>query len=142
VTRPWRVVDVASLPWPHDPFRRHWVERFRDAAAEATTDAQRQEIVRDIALGLTPVEVSACSYHDADWRTAAATAIAVVESGEACWKALDDAARETNLDDETTEAFLSFFIEPIFVNGTSLGSGQHRVCAMKLANVPRCPIEM
>ena len=130
------------MPWPENPFKCRWVTRFTDAVPDDAPDSQRREIVRDIALRLTPVEVAACSYHGADWRTAAALAIAAVESGETSWNALDDAVRASSLDDETTEALLSFFVEPIFVSGTSLGNGQHRVCAMKLAKVPRCPIEI
>ena len=47
--------------------------------------------------------------------------------------------RDYGLDQEECEMLWSFFAEPIFCSGNSLGNGQHRVCAMKLAKVPRCP---
>jgi hypothetical protein len=47
-----------------------------------------------------------------------------------------------SLDPETGWAFWSFFREPIFVSGDRLGNGQHRVCALRLAGVERCPIEL
>jgi hypothetical protein len=53
----------------------------------------------------------------------------------------DLASKEAGLDKCTAWAALSFFVEPIFIDGHRLGTGQHRVCAMKMAGAARCPIE-
>jgi hypothetical protein len=52
------------------------------------------------------------------------------------------AARHAGENQDSGEALWSFFREPIFVSGDVLGNGQHRICAMKLARVPRCLIEL
>jgi hypothetical protein len=97
--------------------------------------------MRSMVLGLEPSQVTACGYHWPDWHLAAATAVALVEqTGHLPWDALDEAA--ASMDDETRWAFYSLRMEPIvWAGGERLVNGQHRVCAMKLAGVPRCPIQ-
>lgn len=97
--------------------------------------------MRDLALSLTPAELAECPYHQADWHTAAAAAIKLAQAGDSSGEALAAAIATQQLDSATAEALHSFFAEPIFVSGDGLGNGQHRVCAMKVARVPHCPIE-
>ena len=53
---------------------------------------------------------------------------------------IDDLALLPELDAATTWAVWSFIEEPILWNGGDcLRNGQHRICAMKLAGVARCP---
>jgi hypothetical protein len=122
VAGPRRIVDVGSLPWPHLLFKCRWRDRFV-LASEA------------------PAALTECPYPAIDWHAAAAAAVALVEAGDASTAAIARAARERKLDPDTSEALFNFFADPIFCSGESLGNGQHRVCAMKLAKVPRCPIE-
>ena len=46
-----------------------------------------------------------------------------------------------SLDDTIAEALVSFFSKPIWINGSELGNGQHRSCAIRLSRVVRCPVE-
>lgn len=137
----WSIVAVDSLPWPEHPFRCRWASRFERVAPENATEAERRTAVRELALSLTSDELAACPYHDADWHQAAEAAASQVESGDTTWEAIEAVIASARLDQDTAEAFRSFFTEPIFVANDTLGNGQHRVCAMKLAKVPRCPIE-
>jgi len=137
----WSIVAVDSLPWAHHPFRCRWAARFERLTPDDAPEAERRAAVRDLALSLTPAELAACPYHDADWRMAAETAVALVESGDTSIEALERIVASLRLDGNTAEALCSFFSDPIFVAGDGLGNGQHRVCAMKLADVPRCPVE-
>jgi hypothetical protein len=103
-------------------------------------DGEAQAVMRSMVLGLTPTEVAACAYHEPDWQRAADTAVALVErTGELTFQDLDEAGRST--DDKTRWAFYSLKFDPIIWHGgDGLVNGQHRVCAMKLAGVSRCPI--
>ena len=87
-------------------------------------------------------KVKSCEYHRPDWTKAAEVACSLVERGlTGDMHAFDLASKEAGLDECTRWAALSFLVEPIFVDGPRLGNGQHRVCAMKMAGVERCPIE-
>ncbi|HEU5061740.1 MAG TPA: hypothetical protein VFT79_01150 [Solirubrobacterales bacterium] len=92
---------------------------------------------------LSKAQIRHCPYHRPDWNVAARLAID-------WWRdrgregRLEDFALETadaKLDAPTQWAAGSFFVEPIWINGSLLGNGQHRVCAMKRAGVPRCLVE-
>jgi hypothetical protein len=111
------------------PFKCRWKQEFNASGIESFGDFVRT---------LTPAQIAECRYHATDWMTAARVAVELVEAG-----ATDDdidAAAEAH-DPCTGYAIASFWAEPIFVDGRRLGNGQHRVCAMKLAGVPQCPIE-
>lgn len=141
VAEDWEIVEVDSLPWPHHPFKCRWTERFERVLAAGAPESEHRAAVRDLALSLTPAELAACPYHDADWRAAAAAAVTLAKSGDTSCEALAAVIASQEMDDSTAEALCSFFKDPIFLSDDGLGNGQHRVCAMKLAQVPRCPIE-
>jgi hypothetical protein len=138
-----RVIAVADLPWPHFLFRCHFSALFVAAVPSAVEDDVRAQYVEACARDIPPWRLRRCEYHRPNWTWAAATAIACWETGDAD-DALGDAAeagRRTGESDDTILAMYSFFWEPIFISGTRLGNGQHRVCAMKLAGVLHCLIE-
>jgi hypothetical protein len=137
----WSIVAVDTLPWGEHPFRCRWASRFERVASRDASDAERRAVVRDVALSLTADELAACPYHDGNRHQAAEAAVALVETGDTSIEAINTVIASRGLDDRTAEWFCSFFSEPIFVVGDTLGNGQHRVCAMKLAKVLRCPIE-
>jgi hypothetical protein len=136
----WRIADVEALPWPSDLFRCPWRERIADVL-DGSDESGRQAATRSLVLGLTPEEVAACPYHQPDWLLAARTAVALLESDRFSLEHLSSAAQVAGMDRDTEEAMYGFIWEPIIWNGGArVGNGQHRVCAMKLAGVPRCPV--
>jgi hypothetical protein len=90
----------------------------------------------------TAEQVAECRYHHAstDWVAAAGVAVELVQSGRT-GRYDPYTAAETH-HEATACAIVTFFADPIFVSGTEIGNGQHRICAMKLAGVARCPIEV
>lgn len=130
-----------ALPWPDHLFRCHWARLFDEATRCASTGAERRHIVRTVATALSRDEVGACEYHSARWDVAADIAVQLARSGDTSWSAIAAAERAYDLGGATAQALYSFFADPIFVSGESLGNGQHRVCALKLARARHCPIE-
>ena len=138
------VAEVSRLPWPHGLFRSSHKPRFDKAAREHPDDspAAEQRTVEAVARSLSDDDLRRCDYHAPDWVLAAGVAID-------CWRSsededligIGDAISHAGLLPPTQLAAESFFIEPIWINGASLGNGQHRVCAMKLAGVKRCLVE-
>lgn len=138
-----RVIAVNDLPWPHFLFRCRFSAVFEAAVPSDADDDVRAQYVEACARGIPPRRLPRCEYHRPNWTWAAATAIACWETGDA-EQALQDAAeagRRMGESHDTVWAMYSFFWDPILISGTRLGNGQHRVCAMKLAGVPRCLIE-
>lgn len=142
----WRVVPVASLPFPFHLFRCPFVERHLRAlkAVGGRPDdyATPEQCSRAFRLFLTDVaaELTTCPYHQPDWNLATERAIDAVRRGPidaGSWVT----AETQGLDHETAWAAWNFFAEPIWINGDRLGNGQHRVCAMKCAGVLEAPIE-
>jgi hypothetical protein len=134
----WQIAEVAAMPWPFDLFNCDWRERA--GSVEGLDLGGCQAAMRSMVESLSPDEVSACSYHRPDWPLAADTAVALVErTGDLADDDLATAAR--SMDSETAWALYSFVGQPIIWNGGQrLGNGQHRVCAMKLQGVERCPV--
>ena len=91
---------------------------------------------------LPPDEVALCRYHRPGWPGAAEAAVE-------CWSAsgTEDpfgAAEWLNsegLEDEDLWAAVSFFREPIWVDGKRLGTDNTVPCAMKVYGVRRCLAE-
>lgn len=139
------IADVSSLPWPHGLFRCPNARLFQASAPEpdADDDEKCQAFIEAGVRSLSKAQVRRCSYHSPDWKVAARLAID-------WWRdrgregRLEDfalALADAKLDTATQWAAESFFVEPIWINGPLLGNGQHRVCGMKLADVPRCLVE-
>lgn len=130
-TPAWRIVRVDDLPWAHNPFRCRWKKEF-----DATGTGDFGAFVR----GLAPDELAECPYHDGltDWVEAARVAVELVEAGGPDpGDGYEPAETHTGC---TPWAIVSFFAYPIHLDGDRLGNGQHRVCAMKVTGVERCPI--
>lgn len=138
------VAEVSGLPWPHGLFRCSHARQFDAALRGIPGDPPEaaQRTVESAARSLSPDDLRGCDYHGPDWVLAARVAID-------CWRSssredladVGDAISRAGLSPQTQWAAESFFVEPIWINGQSLGNGQHRVCAMKLAGVDRCLVE-
>jgi hypothetical protein len=155
--RPMLVVPVADLPWAHHPFRCPYSREFNAAVPRSRvphghgapewvpefSEAARHIYIAAFARSLTEEQVRGCAYHRPNWLWAAAAAVACFERGiRPEPEEVVREARAAGETDETAEACCSFWVEPIFLNGPVLGNGQHRMCALKLAGVPRCLIEL
>jgi hypothetical protein len=139
------IAEVSSLPWPNGLFRCPNAQLLKPSAPEGDADdvEKCQAFVEEGVRSLSQAQVRHCPYHRPDWKVAARLAID-------WWRERgregqpDDfvlALAENKLSAATRWAAESFFAEPIWINGPLLGNGQHRVCAMKLAGVPRCLVE-
>lgn len=149
----WRVMPVEELPCPHHLFKCDLESEHR-AILEAVCggvdwpSADERRRAFDLFAERFGDRIPACGYHEPDWHVAAAAAIKVAESGQADGGLFDyadvveEAAKSNGVDPATEWALWSFFEHPIFLDGPDdLGNGQHRVCAMKIAGVFRCPVE-
>ncbi len=89
---------------------------------------------------LTTADFAACHYHWADWANIGAIALEVAESDS---EALEQIEGDERLDDEDRGWLASLFRDPIcWDDGDgSLTNGQHRLCALRAAGVPACPVE-
>lgn len=139
------IADVSALPWPHGLFRCPNARLFEASIPEADRDhAEKcQAFIEEGVHSLSQARVRHCSYHRPDWKVAARLAIDWwrERGSENQPDDFDLVLAEANLGIATRWAAESFFAEPIWINGPLLGNGQHRVCAMKLAGVPRCLVE-
>jgi hypothetical protein len=90
-----------------------------------------------------------CDYHQADWETATAAAIEALDGAAGLSsRALASVAAEIAIargGDELTVCMAhSLFADPIFLmrgRQSSLGNGQHRMCAMKIAGIESCVMD-
>jgi hypothetical protein len=114
------------LPWPHLRFKCANAAAFRHTRDHGAVVAE-----------LSPTELAGCWTHTVDWARVAAAAVEVVHAGH---DRPPQAVLE-RLGAPLNEHLFWLFAEPILLNGTELGNGQHRVCAMKAQGVPRVPVE-
>jgi hypothetical protein len=143
LTRPWAIANVADLPCPHFLWKCRWADEHSAAIASETHDRDgHQRAFERFAERLSAEHVSECPYHRSDWHLAAETACQVVTEGDPDNDEAWEAARRAGADECTAAAAETFFGEPVHVNGDQVGGGQHRVCAMKLTGVGRCPITL
>jgi hypothetical protein len=126
-----------SALWPHDLFRCDW--RSRAGSVEHLDISESQVVMRSMVLGLAPREIARCEYHRPDWRWVADAAVALAKTGDLSSEGVSRVRR--SMDEDTHWALYSFIFEPIiWSGGHALANGQHRLYAMKLAGVARCPV--
>jgi len=136
-----RIVEVADLPWAHNPYKCAFADDFKATAPADIDFDDSREYFASFAAALPPEQVQTCRYHAANWHVAAEAAIRVWHDNAPDVDTEVERLLAAGESEDTVEAMCSFYWEPIFVSGARLGNGQHRVCAMKLAGVPRCLIE-
>lgn len=140
-----RTVPLAALPWPHRQFTCEHRERIRAIAKTYPDDDPAgghtgQTATAEAFDELTAADFAACHYHRAGWANIGAIALEVVESGS---EALEKIEGDERLGDEDRVWLASLFTDPICWDdgGGSLTNGQHRLCALRAAGVPACPVE-
>jgi hypothetical protein len=143
VARELRIVEVAQLPWPWNPFRCRFADDFHERVPNHEDLSQEQlaaafaEMVGDLGS-----RVEECCYHTYDWRWITEAAITLHEQG------ISSLERETaewvrsqsrgNQEIEGIDALIGW--DPISWSDAqpAVTSGQHRVCAIKCSGATRC----
>lgn len=130
-------VPVASLPWPWNPFKCTWQDRFEGlVGGRKLGDPERTALFERMATALSPDEVGQCPYHVTDWRLAADLALSLNRLGNTpAHRTIENGVRARGGGNAEIEAVCSFWEEPMsWSEGAPVvGNGQHRVCALKLA---------
>ena len=85
--------------------------------------------------------IARCPYHEVDWATAADFVSEQFESRVYDSEQIITAARAVGVEATAIEGIWEFFREPVWINGKSLGNGQHRSCALRVAGGKTCPVE-
>lgn len=141
------IVAVADLPWAHLPSK---CDNFPDfETIRALYDEGREGEVPAGAhffLGLDPDRLAACHYHDHDWRAIAEAAVELfTQIVPLVQVEAHDIRREASrlLPEGPDRDELTFlFFDPIIWSpeAPSVTNGQHRICALKAADAPECPV--
>jgi len=137
------VVAVAELPWAHNPSRCIHLDRFHAVGALYAT---RPPAGAHFFLSLSEDDFAGCPSHRGDWVKIAAEAVDLFES-------LDSDSTSEEIHREVSRRFqeapeqgalLSLFTQPIVWHRphTGITNGQHRICALKAAGAPFCPVKM
>jgi hypothetical protein len=140
------VVPTALLPWPHNPARCLYHERFEQLArcyppARWTSGAAGAHFY----LTLTDEDFGLCPYHAPDWCRVAAASVELLEALPPEAEHDEAIAATSGRFKETleAEALGSLFTDPIrwSPESTTITNGQHRTCALKASGAPLCVID-
>lgn len=144
-----RVVPLHAMPWPHNPSRCRYVDRYRVLAAQNATrsgpgewEQADQAASAELFASLTPAEFAACQYHRHDWLVVATVAIELMPEGLGRDALLDRIRRDRRIRKHDRRCVYDLLLgEPVdWEDGVrSLHNGQHRLCAMRAAGVSECP---
>jgi hypothetical protein len=138
---------VADLPWPHNPSRCTWTERFEQLEACYPPSGHPDPAVgAHWFLTLTDGDFAGFPYHRADWHRIAQVSVDVFRS------LADDGTLENVLaavEDEFGDSVesrwcSSLFLDPIVCRprGRSVTDGQHRACALRAGGAPLCVVDV
>jgi len=137
-------VEVSELPPPHNPSSCHWAPRFEAIASRKVRrggSTQGLDAGREFIQTITPEDLAACRYHDADWASIADESVRIVEElGRRDASDYRAGARRSALP-ETDRAWLeSLFWDPVDVAGGGYTNGQHRGCALRFSGARRAAV--
>jgi hypothetical protein len=140
------VVSVADLPWPHNPARCQWHERYQLLQGLYPSGCRAPAIGAHWFLTLDEAAFAACPYHEADWKRIASVAVTVFHTLRdeddvdtaiaAVRRALGDSAEATWC--------VSLYLDPLVWSPghATVVNGQHRSCALKASGAPLCVIDV
>ncbi len=144
-------VPLAALPWSFGCECDQPVEYFQAIAktypddAEDYVDAATADQAQQAeAFGeFTAADFATCHYHRADWAKIGAIALEILESSAEARAVLGQINGDERLGDEDRQWLASLFTNPIHWNdrGRTLINGRHRLCALRTADVPVCPVK-
>jgi hypothetical protein len=138
-------VQVADLPWPHNPSRCAHIERFNevrqlyDAGPDGHIPAGAHFFV-----SLIDSDFAACRYHQRDWRAIAAASVTLLDQlpHDADTSEILTAASTLLPSGADLNDLTYLFTDPIaWAPGeTSIINGQHRTCALKASGAAECVV--
>lgn len=139
----WEVVDIASLPPPHLPFKCGHNERFQKMVGSERTIEAHLRVGERFLESLTDADRRQCPYHQADWAAIADASAQIVElnrHGDA-----DDfiaRAKRLRLRVRDKRCLVDLFDEPIVLrdNRSKYVNGQHRGCALRFSGAARVAV--
>jgi hypothetical protein len=139
----WEVVDVASLPPPHLPFKCHHKERFEKMVGSGRTIEAHLLAGRRFLESLTDHDLKQCPYHKADWDTIADASAEIIElnrRGDA--SDFIAQANRRRLPARDKRCLVDLFDEPIVLrkDRTKYVNGQHRGCAVRFSGAARVAV--
>jgi hypothetical protein len=138
-----RAVPVSALPWPHRLSRCAHAGRVGDIARTyPDADGADQVAHAELFTLLTPADMAACPYHQANWAAIAAAAVQLA-SEDSQQAARTRAQTWPGLSESDRKGLASLFREPVrWDDGDNLlTNGQHRLCALRAAGAAACPVE-
>lgn len=129
-------VPVDAFPFAHGPFKCPHYERFCELE-RSNPDAPEGVVGEQWFQTLTAADFAACEFHEADWRTIAATSVAILTDAEAdvSKRDLSGACADYGLPGRDRNWLFLMFAEPILWRPGSpcVENGQHRLCALRAA---------
>jgi hypothetical protein len=110
-------------------------------AAETKSPDGRRRAFEAFLTEIGTAGIAQCPYHELDW--AAAADFTCRQFGGRVYdpERLTTAARDAGLGTAAVEGIWEFFSEPVWIDGSRLGNGQHRSCAMRVSGGASCPVE-
>jgi len=141
------VVAVAELPWAHNPSRCVHCDRFQTMRGlYQGSSGNNPAAGAHFFLSLSEDDFADCPYHRGDWVKIAAEAVALLGK-------MDPDSTHEEIYTEVSRRFpeeperkwlLSLLIRPIIWDRpyTGIINGQHRICALKAAGAPFCPVRI
>jgi hypothetical protein len=142
------VIAVSDIPWPHNPWKCEFADRFQQLAALYPASHDTPPAVgAHWFLTVSRAELASCPYHAADRTRIAAVAVDVVQGLHQQPEATieDPAPAIRTVLGETVEAAWceSLFSDPIDYRPDSsrLTNGQHRACAARASGAPLCVVD-
>lgn len=139
----WEVVDVASLPPPHLPFKCHHYERFQQIVGSERTIEANLLAGRRFLESLTDDDCKQCPYHQADWAPIAdgsAEIVELIRHGDAADFIAQ--AKRRRLPARDKRCLVDLFDDPIVLRNdrTKYVNGQHRGCAVRFSGAARVAV--
>jgi hypothetical protein len=140
----FRVIRVDDLPWPHNPFKCSYADRF-ESILDGLDEGDAQSADLEQVAGhrflesLTDEQIDACERHQADWRAIADEAVLIVEAGGTS----DDfvaAVGDSPLPESDRAELGWLLLRPIVIEGGDYTDGQHRACAIRFSGAQRVPV--
>ncbi len=127
----WEVIEVASLPPPHLPFKCRHKDRFDKFLGSERTIEAHLLAGRRFLESLTDADRQQCPYHQADWAAIADASAEIVE--------LDRHGDAADFIARSKRCLVDLFDEPIVLrdNRSKYVNGQHRGCALGFSGAAR-----
>jgi hypothetical protein len=141
----FEAVNVRDLPPFHNPSRCAHFNRFRcmedRAKGPLWSHDDELRIGQQFIATLTSEDVTACPFHEANWRGIADESVKIINGlGPQDARTYQQAAERSDLWGADLRGLVSLFKDPIRVDGGSYVDGQHRGCALRFSGAARAAV--